>query len=78
MHIRANDLACELTNEFLIKERTKSKFRTCTLLAILFVEEWNQVSKICGAKETEDEKFDYTPLCKWGNDQAKGFGQLRV
>ena len=37
-----------------------------------FLAEWNQVSKICGPKQdpTADGKFNYTPLCKWGNDEA--------
>ena len=40
-----------------------------------FSDEWNQVSKICGAKSIGNDKFDYTPLCKWGNQQA---GQFRA
>ena len=40
------------------------------------LDEWNQVSKISGPKADQDSdgKFNYTPLCKWGNDEADKLG----
>ena len=74
LYLRAKDLAGELTNEFLIEERSRGFYSFYSnTFSNFYLGEWNQVSKIAKPKKVKDDergtRYHYTPLYKWANDE---------